>query len=593
MKPYILKRHLNRVPTFYEVNSPEIPKALFEAECVKPDLTDFPLPLPSKKKDYTCFVKTDDGCEWYGGISGLTRYDADAERIEDKVMYFAADRHLYDNKVEKLLADGNSVWVKTEKGVVHIDFVEYSTDEKANVLLQESLDIVDRRGMISQRRLERPRDLSSKYPDNECDNDGGFTAAYAVGEIFHYATLVREKGADHPETLRIKAVATRACEACLLLFYLPGRGDGFFARTYMCPDERLPEDGLFFRREGDYAYLNNSGDARGGKYVGAKSYCGAPIPERLSHLYTDLGYTADGLLYKADTSSDEVTLHYLMMRYAHEILGPVDPELDEIIKETIKNTTYHFIDNGYQLVDFHGGPTAWAKWNMDYFNSEMGWSDGALNAAELMFYFKAADLVLGGDDKIKAALEDVYSLGYPELATKHHERFYKASMANEYDLREDMMYGDHMLAVVSYWQLCDLEKDEKLLEMWKKGFRSWRTTLAKEHTPCYDFPYTVATGDDIDMERAVNYFYRCPPSRLASGVTIDRKDYPMQTRFSGTTKELSSLLPTDERFIAKYDRNPMAYCAEDSGGMYCVESCFVYTFAYWTGRYYGLIGSEE
>ena len=285
MKPYILKRHLNRVPTFYEVSSPEIPKALFEAECVKPDLTDFPHPLPSKKKDYTCFVKTDDGCEWYGGISGLTRYDADAERIEDKVMYFAADRHLYDNKVEKLLADGNSVWVKTEKGVVHIDFVEYSTDEKANVLLQESLDIVDRRGMISHRILERPRDLSSKYPDNECDNDGGFTAAYAVGEIFHYATLAREKGADHPETLRIKAVATRACEACLLLFYLPGRGDGFFARTYMCPDERLPEDGLFFRREGDYAYLNNSGDARGGKYVGANSYCGTPIP--LATLLTD------------------------------------------------------------------------------------------------------------------------------------------------------------------------------------------------------------------------------------------------------------------------------------------------------------------
>ena len=139
----------------------------------------------------------------------------------------------------------------------------------------------------------------------------------------------------------------------------------------------------------------------------------------------------------------------------------------------------------------------------------------------------------------------------------------------------------------------DYAGEAEYLEKWKKGFRSWRTTLAKEHSPCYDYAYTLTTGDEIDMERAANYFYRCPPSRLASGVTIDRKDYPMQTRFSGTTKELSSLLPADERFIAKYDRNPMAYCAEDSGGMYCVESCFVYTFAYWTGRYYGLIGSEE
>ncbi len=593
MKPYILKRHLNRVPTFYEIDSPEIPKALFDAECVKPDLTDFPLPLPSKKKDYTCFVKTDDGAEWYGAVTGLTRYDKDAERMEDKVMYFAADRHLNDNKVERLLADGNSVWVKTETGVVHIEFVEYSTDEKANVLLQETLDIVDRRGMVSQRRLEKARDLSSKFYDNECDNDGGFTGAYAVGELFHYATLVREKGADDPETLRIKEVATRACEACLLLFYVPGRGDGFFARTYMCADERLPDDGLFFKRKGDYAYLRDSSYAKHLDVLGAKSYCGTPIPERLRHLYTDLGYTEDDLLYKADTSSDEVTLQYLMLRYAHEILGPVDPELDEIIKETMKRTTYHFIDNGYQMVDFHGGPTAWAKWNLDYFNSEMGWSDGALNAAEMMFYLKATDLVLGGDDKIKAALEEVYSLGYRELATKHYERFYKASMANEYDLREDMMYGDHMLAVVSFWQLCDLEKDEEYLEKWKKGFRSWRTTLEKEHSPCYDFAYALATGDEINMERIADFIYRCPPSRLASGVTIDRKDYPMQTRFSGTTKELSSLLPADERFIAKYDRNPMAYCAEDSGGMYCVESCFVYTFAYWTGRYFGLIKGEE
>ena len=398
---------------------------------------------------------------------------------------------------------------------------------------------------------------------------------------------------DYPETLRIKEVATRACEACLLLFYVPGRGDGFFARTYMCSDERIPDDGLFFRREGDYAYLRESTYAKKLNAVNAKIDCSAPIPERLKHLYRDLGYTEDDLIYKADTSSDEVTLQYLMMRYAHDILGPVDPELDEIIKETIKNTTYHFIDNGYQMVDFHGGPTNWAKWNLTYFNSEMGWSDGALNSAELMFYFKAADLILGGDEKIMAALNDVYSLGYPELATKHHERFYKASMANEYDLREDMMYGDHMLSVVSFWQLCDLEKDPEYLEKWKKGFRSWRTTLAKEHSPCYDFAYNLATGDEINMERIADFFYRCPPTRLASGVTIDRKDYPMQYRFSGTTKEISSLLPADERFIAKYDRNPMAYCRVDSGGMFCVESCFVYTFAYWTGRYFGLIGCEE
>ncbi len=593
MKPYILKRHLNKSVRFFENGSEEIPAALYESECIKPDLTDFPLPLPSKKKDYTCFVKTSDGAEWYGAKTGLTRYDAKAERLEDRVQYFSADRFLYDNEVEKLLADGDSVWVKTKTGVVKAGMQELSADEKANILLRESQEIVDRRGMISQRYLEKARDFSSKYPDNECDNDGGFTSAFALGELFHYATLKRENGENDPETQYVKAAATRAIESVLLLFYLPGRGDGFFARTYMAPGERLPDGGIFFERHGDMATVVETNTTKELGVVGQKVYCGAPIPKRLTHLYEDEGYTADGLIYKGDTSSDEVTLNYACMRYAHEILGEDDKELDEIIKDAIKKTTYHFIDNDYQLIDFLGKPTSWAKWNLTYFSSEIGWSDGALNAAEMMFYLLACDSVLGGDEKVKGAIKDLLDKGYAELATKHNERFFKASMANHYDLREDMMFGDHMLAVISFWQLCDLEKDEKLLEKWKKGFRSWRPTLKKEHSPCYDFPYLLATGDEIDMERAVNFFYRALPSRLASGITLNREDYPLDVRFSTTNRELSSLLPADERFIAKYDRNPMADCREDSGGVHCVESSAPFTFAYWLGRYFKIIEGEE
>ncbi len=593
MNPYILKRHLNKSVKFYEENSAEIPAELYTAECVKPDLSDFPLPLPSKKKDYTCFVKTADGAVWYGAKTGLTRYDASAERIEDRVQYFSADRFLYDNEVERLLADGNRVWVKTKTGVVSAEMICLGSDEKANLLLKESMEIVDRRGMISHRYLNKPRDFASKYPDNECDNDGGFTSAYALGEIFHYATLKKEKGEEDKETQFVKAAATRAVESVLLLFYLPGRGDGFFARTYMCPGERLPDGGLFFERRGNKAYVVENPQTIERGLAGKSVDCSAPIPERLKHLYEDEGYTTDGLIYKGDTSSDEVTLNYACMRYAHEILGPTDPELDEIIKDAIKNTTYHFIDNDYQLIDFEGKPTSWAKWNLTYFSSDLGWSDGALNSAEMMFYLLACDKVLGGDEKCMKAVEDLLSKDYHKIATKHNERFYKASMAGGMDLREDLMYGDHMLATISFWQLCDLEKDEKLLECWKKGFRSWQRTLSKEHSPCYDFPYLLATGDKIDMERSVNFFYRALPSRLASGVTVNREDYPLDIRFSGETRELSSLLPADERFIAKYDRNPMDYRSEDSGGVYGVESCASFTFAYWLGRYFGIIEGEK
>ena len=61
----------------------------------------------------------------------------------------------------------------------------------------------------------------------------------------------------------------------------------------------------------------------------------------------------------------------------------------------------------------------------------------------------------------------------------------------------------------------------------------------------------------------------------------------------GGYKETSALLPNDERFIAQNDRNPLEFKDEDSGGVYCVESCYVFTFGYWLGRYFGFIEEGE
>ena len=89
------------------------------------------------------------------------------------------------------------------------------------------------------------------------------------------------------------------------------------------------------------------------------------------------------------------------------------------------------------------------------------------------------------------------------------------------------------------------------------------------------------------MERLATWFYRTNLSRLAAGVTLEgRHDIPVKTLRTGT-KHISVLLPPDERFISKYDRNPLDLKNEDSGGVWVVESCYVYTFAYWVGRYYG------
>ena len=54
--------------------------------------------------------------------------------------------------------------------------------------------------------------------------------------------------------------------------------------------------------------------------------------------------------------------------------------------------------------------------------------------------------------------------GYAELSTKHFDRFFHGAMGVGASPEEDLMYGDNLLALATFWMLCTLEKDEELLE---------------------------------------------------------------------------------------------------------------------------------
>ena len=581
----------NRFCTFYQKDDPTIPQSLFQAEHTVPDLSGIRVPLPSRKVDYTCSAVSADGALWLGSSGGLTRWFPDAHDEEDRVMYFSANRYLPDNHVQSLVADGeNGVWVLTKTGVVHVKMKVVSPREKANVLLNETLEAVDRRGMVSQKALSVARDVSSAVPYGHSDNDGCFTAGFTIGEIFRYAVLKREKGENDPETVQARKVATRACEACLLLMHVSKRGDGFVARSYLTPDEPVPDDGLFYRLSGDKAVCLETSFSKKKGLAGVEIDAPAPIPERLRRLYTEKGYEDDGLIYKGDTSSDEISLHFLHIYFAHKFLGEGDPELDELLKSTAARLAEHIVKNGYELMECDGNPTTWAKWSPRYFNTMFGWPDAPLNAAEILMYMKVTQAVTGDYDKWQKEYDKLVEMGYADLTTKHYERAFQASLAENGDVESELMYGDNMLAVVSFWGLLMLEKDEALREKYLAGFRSWHGTVCRENCPGYEYPYALCCGwDTIDLKAAAKWFERTNMSRLAAGVSLGaRFDVAKKLRWGGY-EETSFLLQPDERFIAKYDRNPWSFCEEDSGGINYLESCYVYTFAYWIGLYYGFI----
>ena len=339
MAPYILKKHLARKITFLDKNDPKIPAALFSAVSEAPDLSGFPYPLPSAKNEYTCSAKGDNSVMWYGGKTGITRYDPNGESIEDKIMYFSAHRHLPHHAVDAMLADGMNLWALCRDKVAHIEMITLTAEEKAEILLDETNNYVMRRGMVSQRDLKEFRDYESRYPYAACDNDGLFTSGYAIGEMYRYATLKEKLGKNHPRVRDARKNATKACEACLLLMYVHGRPEGFIARSYHVTGEPIPDDGIFYKREGKTAHCVFTNDAKNSGRLGEEVPCDYPVPERLAALYRDLGYTDDDIYYKADTSSDEVTGHFLQMKIAHDFLAEDDPELDELIKDACKRTS--------------------------------------------------------------------------------------------------------------------------------------------------------------------------------------------------------------------------------------------------------------
>ena len=589
-KPYRLADHQCRFVKIFPLYSSEIPDALYYNPDTVPDLTDFPYPLPSPAAAYTCEAYTEDGARWLGAEGGLARVDLNAERAQDRIMYFCSDRWLADDAVRALYAEGNTLWALCKTGVSRIEMREISCEHKAELLTQESLRYVDRRGLVSNQSLRELRDLDSVRGDTLSDNDGGFTAAFAVGEILHYAYLKRKLGEAAARTQDVKACALRAAEACLLTLNVSGRGDGFPARTYAVASERIPDDGLFYQKRADgFAVCLDTRDARERGIVGKKVRCDAPVPDRLARQYRDPGYNDDDVIYKGDTSSDEVTLHFLNMLFMFDHLCVGDDELRTLVVSSCENLLNHIIDNGLVVREMDGKPTTWGRWDPEYFNTEVGWADACLNSAQILMYLNVAEHICGKREKWTLCRRQLIAkYHYDELPEKHLDRFTHASYAMGADCDEEMMYGDNMLAVVAFYGLITLETDPEQKAKYIRGLRSWDHSLLREHNPGYRFLCMMADPDyPDDMDGIAEWFYRMPVSRLASQVRLDRADVPVRIGLGGYTST-DWLLEPDETAITKYDRNPYRYEPMSEGGNY-LESCYPYTFAYWFGKYFGII----
>ena len=161
MQTFKIHSTLAREVTICSRRDAAVPRALFAAKCVKPDLSGVNVPLPARKKDYTCFADTGRAL-WLGAPNGVTRYEPAAARDADRVMYFCAERDLTDNDVKAIWCDGTdpeSVWVLTAKGASHIVLREISAEEK---------EVLDAKPVPVENQKEDPEKPAPSGPAPGC-----------------------------------------------------------------------------------------------------------------------------------------------------------------------------------------------------------------------------------------------------------------------------------------------------------------------------------------------------------------------------------------------------------------------------------------
>jgi hypothetical protein len=469
---------------------------------------------PTPSAAISTAVQTKDGATWFGTSNGVIRFDGKRHQ------YFAGRRYLPDDEVLALSPSPvhNGVDVRTKTGAARIELRPMTLEQKATLFEERIRLRHNRHGMVADSHLAKPGDLSSNVMVSS-DNDGLWTAMYGAAECYRYAAT------KSPEAL---ALAKRSVEALLFLEEVTGR-PGFPARSYIRMDEPKPSDGFWYP-------------------------------------------TADGkILWKADTSSDELVGHFYLFSIAYDLLP--DPDLRKRIAATAKRIMDHILDNGYNLIDVTGKPTRWGKWSPEYFQGE-GKSDAPLNAVELLGFLRATKHFTG-DAKYDAEYQKAaIGLGYAKITAKYLEWF------------EEFNYSDEELALLSFYTLFRYEKDPALLPIYREGLDQWWKNIQRENNPLWMLIYQYCNPDKkLDMRPAVRTLEEIPLDLIHWDVrNSHRPDIQFaeaKDRFN--RREALTLLPAYERPVMKWNGNPFIVDgthggrSEDDGGFYLLP--------YWMGRH--------
>ena len=304
--------------------------------------------------------------------------------------------------------------------------------------------------------------------------------------------------------------------------------EGFWARTYSFKDEKFDYDG--------YAYWSHNGDGtatgistkknsdgsdyllHNENYRGLKVDATKEIPERLWNDLIGAGYDVEDIFYKGDTSADEVIGHLFIYKLAYDILGDEDPELKELIVNSVDKFAQHLVDNSYCLVDGSGQPTTWGKFSRTYLHNGQVLGGAPLQTLVCLNVFKLAYYLTGEqkweDEYRMAALDEQYQ--YAKVMTQEKERYEMCVLeyANSVSpvlgfilrplvgtemfktlVRIILNYSDEEMAMLGFYLLFQMEDDEELLGYYREALSDWWYSMSHSENALWYYIYQLAYPD--------------------------------------------------------------------------------------------------
>ncbi len=307
---------------------------------------------------------------------------------------------------------------------------------------------------------------------------------------------------------------------------------GFWARTYSLKDEGNDLGGnIYWSHNGDGTatgvstktpdkseYLLNGENLRG-----VKVDASGEIPERLWNDLIGSSYEISDVVYKGDTSADEIIGHLFIYKLAYDILGDEDPEIKALLVNTMDKFAQHLVDNSYTLCDGSGQPVTWGKFNRAYYHNGQSLGGAALQTALVLSIFKLAAYITGEqkweDEYRMAALDPAYE--YAKVLTQERDRYKMAILEYLNDVspvlgflfrplmntkfvtliyRLILNYSDEEMAMMIYYLLFQLEDDETLLGYYREGLEDWWFSISQSENPCWYYIYQLAYPNETKTD---------------------------------------------------------------------------------------------